>query len=122
MASSQATARTTDRGVLYARIVDDVRDGSVTTAELAAVTGVGERQVLNWASGRARPHGSNRDRLLEVHYIVKQLRDVYTPEGVDIWIHARNRSLAGQRPIDLLLEGDFRAVLDAVERLATGAM
>ena len=51
-----------------------------------------------WVAGKG-------DRLLEIHYIVQALRDVYTPEGVDIWIHARNRSLSGQRPIDLLVDG-----------------
>jgi hypothetical protein len=50
------------------------------------------------------------------------LRDVYSREGAEIWIHARNRSLSGQRPIDLLMAGDFQPVLFAVERLRTGAM
>jgi hypothetical protein len=107
---------------LYARIVQDVRAASVTTAELAEITGVRERQVQNWVSGANRPTGPTRDRLLEVHYIVEQLLGVYSPEGIDIWLHCRNRTLDGQRPIDLLREGQFEDVLHAVERLATGAM
>jgi len=50
------------------------------------------------------------------------LEEVYTPEGIDIWLHGRNRSLGGQRPIDLLRENDFDTVLDAIDRLRTGAM
>jgi hypothetical protein len=107
---------------LYIRIVDEVRDAALTTAEVAQIAGVDERQVYNWAAGKSRPKGANRDRLLEIHYIVQALRDVYTREGTDIWIHARNRSLTGQRPIDLLIAGDFQPVLFAVERLRTGAM
>jgi hypothetical protein len=107
---------------LYARIVEDVREAALTTAEVAQITGVDERQVYNWASGSSRPKGGNRDRLLEIHYILKELREVYTPEGTDIWLHGRNRSLNGQRPIDLLVGGDFQTVLLAVERLRTGAM
>jgi transcriptional regulator with XRE-family HTH domain len=107
---------------LYARIVDEVREAALTTAEVAQITGVEERQVYNWASGSSRPKGNTRDRLLEIHYILKALREVYTHEGTDIWIHARNRALSGQRPIDLLLSGDFQPVLLAVERLRTGAM
>ena len=69
------------------------------------------------------PRGAaTRDRLLEVHYLVRLLREVYTREGAEIWLHGRKRSLDGQRPIDLLLQGDFRTVLQAVERLRTGAM
>ena len=107
---------------LYARIVEDVRDAALTTAEVAQIAGVDERQVYNWAAGTSRPKGANRDRLLEIHYIVQALKDVYTREGTDIWIHARNRSLSGQRPIDLLIDGEFQPVLLAVERLRTGAM
>lgn len=106
---------------LYSRIVVDIRESALTSAELAEITGVRERQVQNWAAGTSRPGGDNRDRLLEVKYIVDLLRDVYTPEGIEIWLHGRNRALDGQRPIDLLRAGDFREVLDAVERLASGA-
>jgi len=55
-------------------------------------------------------------------YIVERLGDVYRPEGIDIWIHGRNRDLGGQRPIDLLRRGDFAAVLNAVAGLEAGAM
>ena len=107
---------------LYARIVEDVREAALTTAEVAEIIGVDERQVYNWAAGSSRPKGRNRDRLLEVHYILNELRQVYTQEGADIWIHGRNRGLSGQRPLDLLIAGDFEPVLLAVERLRTGAM
>lgn len=119
--TSGSTASRTDVA-LYSRIVEEVREAALTASELAQIAGVDERQVYNWASGTSRPKGAKRDRLLEVHYIVKALRDVYTQEGAEIWIHARNRSLSGQRPIDLLVEGDFQPVLLAVERLRTGAM
>ena len=105
---------------LYARIVEEIRDAALTSAEIAEVTGVDERQVYNWAAGTSRPKGSKRDRLLEVHYILQALRDVYTQEGAEIWVHARNRSLSSERPIDLLIAGDFQPVLLAVERLRTG--
>lgn len=107
---------------LYAKLVEDLREGVLTNAELAQITGVKVRQVQHWASGAHRPQGETKDRLLELHYIVERLRDVYTSEGVDIWIHGRNRSLGAKRPIDLLEEGRFEDVLAAAERLASGAM
>lgn len=107
---------------LYARIVEDIRDQALTAQEVAAVVGVDVRQVSNWATGRAQPKGARRDRLLEVHYVVGLLREVYTREGAEIWLHGRKRSLGGQRPIDLLREGDFETVLHAVERLRHGVM
>jgi DNA-binding transcriptional regulator YiaG len=107
---------------LYARMVDEVRDGGLSTADLARVVGVAERQVRNWTSGGNAPSGRNRDRLLELHYVTRQLRDIYTREGAEIWLHGRKRSLDGRRPIDLLVEGHYDEVLDAIERLAAGAM
>jgi hypothetical protein len=107
---------------LYARIVEDLRETALTTAEVAAITGVRERQVQHWAAGSHRPQGIKRDRLLELAYVVDRLRDVYKPEGIDIWLHGRNRDLQGERPMDLLEQGEFATVLNAIERLETGAM
>jgi uncharacterized protein (DUF2384 family) len=117
-----ATPQTLREPRQYRALVERIRGSALTTSELAQVTGVKQRQVQHWAAGAHRPHGQTRDRLLEVAYIVDQLHDVYASEGVDIWIHARNRDLEGRRPIDLLRAGDFETVLRAVERLQTGAM
>jgi hypothetical protein len=57
---------------------------------------------------------------MEINYLVKRLRDVYQPEGVEIWLHGRNRDLGGQRPVDLLREGHFETVLSAIDRLLDG--
>lgn len=107
---------------LYSRMVDELRDSGLSTGDVARVVGVAERQVRNWTAGGNTPSGRNRDRLLELHYVARQLRDVYTREGAEIWLHGRKRSLAGRRPIDLLAEGAYDEVLDAVERLHAGAM
>jgi transcriptional regulator with XRE-family HTH domain len=107
---------------LYARIVSEVRDSGLSAADIARIVGVAERQVRNWTSGGHAPSGRNRDRLLELHYVTSTLRDAYTREGAEIWLHGRKRSLAGRRPVDMLAEGSYEEVLDAVERLHTGAM
>lgn len=59
---------------------------------------------------------------MELRYLLDRLRDVYTAEGADIWIHGRNRDLGGEKPSDLLAAGQFERVLAAVERLTAGAM
>jgi uncharacterized protein (DUF2384 family) len=109
-------------GPLYARIVEEVRDAGLSSADVARVIGVADRQVRNWSAGSNAPSGHNRDLLLELHYVTRQLRDVYAKEGAEIWLHGRKRSLAGRRPIDLLAEGAYDEVLDAIERLNAGAM
>lgn len=106
-------------GEVYSRIVTGLRE-AVGTEDLARVIGIHPRQVQNWAAGRNRPQGENRDQLLGVHYLVQLLREIYQPEGVEIWLHGRNREFGGQRPLDLLAAGEYERVLAAVERLADG--
>lgn len=102
--------------------MEEVKDGGLSSLDVAQVIGVAERQVRNWSAGANTPSGRNRDRLLELHYLVRLLREVYTREGAEIWLHGRKRSLKGKRPIDLLETGKSDVVLDAIERLRAGAM
>jgi antitoxin Xre/MbcA/ParS-like protein len=107
---------------LYARIVEDTRSDGLNAGDIGRVVGVADRQVRNWVAGASTPRGATRDRLLELNYISKALKGVYTREGAEIWLHGRKRSLQGRKPIDLLAEGRFDEVLDAIERLKAGAM
>jgi hypothetical protein len=108
-------------GFSYPSIVDEIRRSGLTLGELGKIARVQQRQVQNWAAGSSRPSSETRDRLVDVHYIVRQLREVYRPEGIEIWLHARNPELAGSRPIDLLIAGNFQEVVEAVDRMAVGA-
>lgn len=105
---------------LYRHVVADARRAGLRAGEIGEITGVSERQVQNWASGTSRPDGASRDRLLELKYVIEQLSDVYTDEGIEIWLHARNRALDGAKPIEFLRDGEFETVLALVERLAGG--
>jgi uncharacterized protein (DUF2384 family) len=108
-------------GFSFPSLVEDIRRSGITAAEIGRITGVRERQVQNWAAGSSRPASESRDRLVDVHYIVRQLLNVYRPEGVEIWIHSRNPELEGRRPIDMLIDGEFEPVVHAVLRLQSGA-
>lgn len=88
--------------------------------EIGEIVGAGERSIQKWAAGTARPEGTKRDRLLELQYVIEELSDVYRPEGVDIWLHSRQRALQDRRPLDVLKAGEFQTVLKLVQRLAGG--
>jgi transcriptional regulator with XRE-family HTH domain len=105
----------------YLRIVERVTSSGLSQRELGEAVGASLRAVQNWASGGAAPRGSSRNRLLDVQFIVSELSSVYTPEGVDIWLHARNRNLGSSRPLDLLRAGEGDRVLEEAQRLS-GAM
>ena len=101
------------------QVLAGVRRSGLSLAEVGAITGVSQRAVQNWTHG-GRPSPTSRDRLLDLQYLLDQLRDVYTDEGTEIWLHARQRALGGRRPVQALADGDLEAVLSLVERLAGG--
>lgn len=118
-ATSSDTER--DRGnVTYMRIVDDVTHSVITQAELASAVGASLRTIQNWTRGDTTPRGTTATRLVDVQHIVSELREVYTDEGIQIWLRSRNRNLGGRRPIDLLAEDQVEVVLDEVQRVVGG--
>lgn len=58
----------------------------------------------------------------DVERIREALAEVYTPEGIDIWLASRNRNLMGWTPIELISEGRTDIVLAEAEALAGGGM
>jgi transcriptional regulator with XRE-family HTH domain len=106
--------------VTYMRVVDEVTKAGITQAELAKAVGAGPRTVQNWASGQNTPRGDTVKRLLDVRTIVELLRDSYTDEGIDIWLHARNRNLDMRRPIDLIVDGQIDTVINEAKWVAGG--
>lgn len=116
------TSNAARAGFSYQEIVHELRTSGLNNGDIAKATGVRARQVQHWAAGSSRPRDETRDRLVETHYLVRLLSEVYRPEGVEIWLHARNPGLDGELPIDLLSVGDSQHVVQAVQRLQSGAM
>lgn len=102
----------------YLRIVEEVTESGITRAELSKAVGAAERTVQTWVAGTSMPTGIRAQRLLDVQLVVRMLADVYTQEGVRIWLNSRNRNLGLERPIDLLAEGQIDIVLEEAASIA----
>ena len=109
-----------DSNVSFMRMVDDVTDNVLTQSEFARAVGAAERTVQNWSRGQTKTRGATANRVLDLAYLVRELREVYTDEGIEIWLKSRNRNLALHRPIDLLSEGRVDEVLAEVDRVIGG--
>ena len=109
-----------DGNVSFMRLVDDVTDHVITQGEFAIAVGASERTVQNWSRGQTRPRGDTANRVLDLVYLVSELREVYTDEGIQIWLKSRNRNLQSRRPIDLLAAGEVDEVLEEVQRILGG--
>lgn len=95
----------------YQRIVREVM-ATLSAREVAEAVGVGERTVQNWAAGATRPQDDARDALLDLHYAIEALSDVYTPEGVQTILHGRSKALGGRHPLEVFAAGEREAVVE----------
>lgn len=102
----------------YTRIVATVTSSGMTQAELGQAVGSSLRTVQNWAKGDSSPTGSKVRRLLDLHFLIEELKTAYTEEGIEIWLHSRNRNLQNQRPIDLITSGQLDEVLEEAQRVS----
>lgn len=112
-------APTLDRAVEASEIVDALKPFGVTQGDVAAVTHVSDRAVRGWRTSDIRP--DRYDRLAQLRDLVILLSDSLTPRGVGHWLHAKNRLLEGQRPVDLLAEDRYETVREAAEAFVDGA-
>ena len=112
-------ADTLERAVEASEIVDALKSFGVTQVDVAAVAQVSDRAVRGWRTGYIRP--DRYDRLAQLRDLVLLLSDSLTPRGVGQWLHAKNRLLAGQRPIDELAEDHHEEVRSAAEAFVGGS-
>lgn len=120
MKASANAVKSLDRAVEAGNVVLRLRDYGLTQASIAKATGATVRSVRNWQETSAiRPQ--NDERLRELREIVLLLRETLTPRGVGQWLNARNRTLAGRRPIEVLSDGHANEVRDAAKAYVEGA-
>lgn len=112
-------AVTLDRAVEASEIVDALKPFGVTQVDVAAVIQVSDRAVRGWRTGDIRPE--RYDRLAQLRDLVLLLSDSLTPRGVGQWLHAKNRLLDGQRPVDLLAKDRYEDVRSAAESFIDGS-
>lgn len=119
-AAAQADEQATNPQV--ARVISRAREqAGLTVNDIAEIVGIGPRQVQNWAAGRGRPADNKRLRqLLDLQYVLDLLGEIFDAEGSLLWLHARNRTLGGERPLDLLSRGGTDEVIAVLDRLADG--
>lgn len=108
-----------DRAVEASEIVDVLRSFGITQIDVAAVTQVSDRAVRGWRTGDIHP--DRYDRLAQFRDLVLELSDSLTPRGVSQWMHAKNRLLRGERPIDLLAAERYEEVRGAAEAFISGS-
>lgn len=96
----------------------------LTQSEVGRIVNASPRTVARWVAGEVEPQPGARDRLLELHYVARQLVDVLglTPSDANVWLFEPNQLLQGDTPAARLAHGEFRTVLGLIEALADGVV
>lgn len=113
------TAGVLERAVEAPEIVRALKPYGLTQGDIAAATGVTDRAVRGWQTSSIRPE--RYDRLSDLRDIVLLLSESLTPRGVGQWLHARNRLLSGERPVELLKAGKVEEVRQAAAAFTDGS-
>lgn len=96
-------------------------DLGLTEADVATATGATTRTVRRWlAEDVDEPQARFAARIDDLRVVVDELSDSLTAKGIRRWLHARNRSLAGARPLDSIGGGDFERVHAAARAFSEG--
>ena len=101
-----------------ARYIDTLQDqGGLKGTDIANFADVSSATVHRWKSGSHVPHPRTQLLLAELHYVVSQLDEYYTPDEVRLWLYAPHPQLEGQRAIDLIVNNRTADVIAILDRL-----
>jgi hypothetical protein len=81
-------------------------------SDIERLTESGPGTTRRWLKGSASPRAESADRIDQLRCIVVVLGDSsLEPENIVAWLRNRNPHLEWRRPLDVLVAGDFDAVL-----------
>ena len=92
----------------------------VNTADVARALGTGARSVNRWATAETSPRRDSEERLLELKAIVDLLGSVMKEDAARLWLRSPNPDLTWRKPLDVVAEGDYRAVVGVILAIAEG--
>jgi transcriptional regulator with XRE-family HTH domain len=102
-------------------LIENLRTrGGLKGTDVANVASVSKATVSRWAAGTAMPHPTTQLLISDLRYVVDRLAEFYDPEETRLWLYSRHRLLEGERPIDLIHNGQADKVLAIVESLDEG--
>lgn len=103
------------------KIIHDLRDrGGLKGTDVANIAAVSPATVSRWTAGKALPHPKTQLLISDLRYVVDRLSEFYSPEETRIWLYSKHRLLDGQRPIEMINQGQTDKVLSVIESLDEG--
>ena len=101
------------------RVLDS---GLVDTADVARVLNTSQRSVQRWSARESSPRKESEERLLELAVVLELAVHVMPEAGARLWLRTPIGDLGWRKPLDVISEGKFREVIDALEALSEGVI
>ena len=93
----------------------------VSARDVAQLLDTAAETISRWRKGKTEPQRQLRDRLLQLHWLVSELSELYRPDEAKLWLFSPHKMLDGRRPADLIAQGKAEDVLRIIEQLKDGA-
>ncbi len=100
------------------RRINNIEDLSgLRPTDLAHILNTNLETVSRWRNGRNVPQANNERLILDLEYIIEQLREFYGRDDARLWLYQRQKSLRGRMPAELIRDGEVLEVLRLVHDL-----
>jgi putative toxin-antitoxin system antitoxin component (TIGR02293 family) len=106
-------------GVAVQRVLTS---GLVDTADVARVLATTQRSVQRWTAQDAAPRKESEERLLELTAVLDLAMQTLPEDGARLWLRTPIADLRWRKPLDVIREGGFRQVIDALLALSGGVI
>ena len=104
------------------RIINRLKDeGRLQQRHIANIVAVSPETMSRWSCGQAIPDVRTQTMIARLHFAVERLADLYTPEDVHVWLHAKHPMLNGERAVDFVNLGRTPEVLATIDMLDAAA-
>lgn len=107
-------------GALAHKVIGAIDTLGLTNEEVGEIVDATARSVARWTNGDVVPQRLNKQRLLDLAYVAEALSEVLPRDRANLWLFTPNRLLNHDRPADLVRDGQYKKVLDALEAMAEG--
>lgn len=107
-------------GVLAHKVKGTIDNLGLSNEELGGILDASARSVARWSVGDVVPQRLNKQRLLDLSYVADALAEVLPRGHANLWMFSPNAMLDHERPADLVRDGQYKRVLDAIEAMADG--
>ena len=114
-------SRDVGSGMTLTALLDHLYEGDVLdTADVARVSDTNARSVSRWRADEAVPRREAEERLLELRAVVDLTRRVMRDNAARYWLRSPNPDLGYEKPLELIAQGRYQAVIDLLLSIAEG--